>query len=412
MLSRLIVIQIQEVIAPPGSYKTENSFAISHESGLDFSQVIRSIYEGGILRSNVRVDGEIHIKPATEEASNFDLRVDVVTYSSDPKLVHFEYNQAPDAFLTMISPSGVPTDHADRDGPGHFVHAQVTIWVRPGVILPKLKVGTHSFSITLDPGLQFRVEGQMELESTHGFIKSRTSEPSTSIEAREIIIQTASGSVKGAYPLYDRLSISTQSGSIDIDLDLQEDFEAAPKHAELLIKTLSGSVHIHTPLLASPSAKIPLRDYYSKISSQSGQVDITIPHGSSTKLYSQSGSLAAALHPCGDPEKMSDLFSGVASGSARITVHPSRTHPTSPLRNFYASHNQQSGSLDLHYPAQWEGLILGHTISGNMRIDWPGVKIISDDTSYWTERRIRATKGEGEGKLLFSTASGEARLWG
>lgn len=401
----------QRGACPPGNYETKKSFAIDPESGFTFSQEVRSSHEGGSLLANVHVDGEIHIKPATE-ALDSNIRVDVVSCASDPETVYFEVTEAPDSSLTMISPSRFPINHADDHRANSCVHADVTIWVRPGTILPKLKIWTQSLSIILHPGLQLRVEGQVELMSMHGFIESRSSEPSTLIDAREIIIQTASGSVKGAYPLYDLLSINTLSGAIDINLGLQDISTTAPKPAKLHINTLSGKVHVNTPLLATPSTAVPLRDYQSDITSQSSSIDIVIPHGSTSNLRSLSGSVSAALHPCGDPAIRSSLSSNVASGATRITVHRSRTHPTSPLRKLYASHHQQSGPLRLHYPAQWEGTIAGETMSGAVRIEWPGVDIISDDRIGWVQRRIVGKKGEGEGQLEFGTLSGNVDLTG
>lgn len=392
----------REGVCPAGNYKTEKSFAINHESGFTFAQEVRSSLEG------IRVDGEIHIKPITE-ALGPSIRVNVVTCASDPDMTRFEATEAPDSSITMISPDSPPAGHANHHRLNAYVHAQVTIWVRPGTILPKLKIRTQSLSIILAKGLQFRVEGQVELVTTHGFIESRSSEPSTSIDARDITIQTASGSVKGAYSLYDLLSINTLSGSIDINLDLQEISTSNPKPAKLLITTLSGQVHVNTPLLATPHTAVPLRDYQSSITSQSSKIDIVIPHGSTSTLRSLSGRLSAALHPCGDPAIKSSLSSDVASGATRITIHRSRTHPTSALRKLYASHQQKSGSLRLHYPSQWEGDLTGETLSGAISIDWPGLNIIRND-----RRRIAARKGDGkgEGNLEFSTLSGNVDLSG
>lgn len=392
----------QEGVCPAGKYKTEKSFAVDHESGFTFSQEVRSSLEG------VRVDGKIHIKPITEVIGP-EIRVDVVTCASNPDMTYFEATEAPDSSITMISPGSLPAGHANHHRLNAYVHAQVTIWIRPGTILPKLKIRTQSLSIILEKGLQFRVEGQVELVTTHGFIESRASEPSTSIDARDITIQTASGSVQGAYPLYDLLSINTLSGSIDINLDLQEISTTTPKPAKLLITTLSGQVHVNTPLLATQYTPIPLRDYQSSISSQSSSIDIVIPHGSTSTLRTLSGRLSAALHPCGDPAIKSSLSSNVASGATRITIHRSRSHPTSPLRNLFASHHQKSGALRLHYPAQWEGNIAGETMSGAISIDWPGLNIVRDD-----RRRIVARKGDGkaEGTLDFGTMSGNVDLTG
>lgn len=408
----------QEGICPAGDDKTEKSFAIEPGSGFTFSQEVRSSLESLSLLGNVRVDGEIHVKPATE-ALGPSIRVDVVTCASDPDMIHFEATEAPDSSITMIiTPGSFPTGHANDNRTNAYVNANVTIWVKPGTILPKLKIWTQSLSIILHPGLQFQVEGQLELLGMHGSIESLlSSEPLTSIDAREIIIKTTSGSVSGAYPLYDLLSINTLSGSIDINLDLQEISKTVPKPAKLLIDTLSGEVHVTTPLLSTQHTAIPLRDYQSEIASHSGSIDIVIPHGSNSTLRSLSGDISAALHPCGDPSTLkSSLSSRVNSGSTRITIHPSRTDPTTPLRKFSGSHHQQSGSLQLHYPAQWEGDITGETMTGTVHIDWPGLDVISDDRTGWVNRRIVArkgdAKGEAEGKLEFGTMSGDVDLTG
>lgn len=70
-----------------------------------------------------------------------------------------------------------------------------------------------------------------------------------------------------------------------------------------------------------------------------------------------------------------------------------------------------SGSLLLTYPPSWEGTIVGATASGSLRVEWEGVRVISDRDEY-VGRRILAKRGEGEGRLDFEGVSGSALLRG
>lgn len=335
----------------------------------------------------------------------------------------------------MITRSGsFPSpNHVKGERHGACIHTLITIWVTPGTILQGFKIETQSLSLFFHPGLHYSVvEGQLSLTSTSGSISfpptttslspflspPNPSPHSTSINPREIIIHTTSGSVTGNYPLHDLLSITTQSGSIIINLDLKPASTTSPQPAKLHINTSSGSIHITTPLLLSQS--IPQRDYQTTISSLSSSLDLTIPHGSTTTLTTQSGRLAATLHPIqyhphssSSSSSSSYLSTHSTSGATHITLLNSRTHPAL-LRNLHATHVHVSGSLDLYYPSQWEGSIVGETVSGQMGIEWPGTRIVRDVRDGARGRRIEATRGEGEGggTLGFRGVSGRGFLRG
>ena len=386
------------------------TFGIQNGTGFTFSQEFRPKLEGDNRFPKVHLFGDIHVKPASAPV-DYNIRVDVVAHTSHPEHIQIECIEEPDAFIGMTLLSRLPANLVENGAREPFVRAEVTIWVMPGVIIPKFQISTQSLAVTFHAGLRFGLEGPLELSANDNPIYL-SSDPSTMIYSRDIIIHTTSGSVRGTYPLYDLLSIDTESGSIDVHLDVQDVSPALPKPAKLDLKSLSGSIRVLTDFIASQDIVLPPRDYQSDISARSGSVDVNIPHGSMTSLDTQSGSLSATLYPCGDPSIRSDLISTGRSGSTRITIHGSRTHPNFPLRKLYADHHQESGSLKLHYPSTWEGHIWGKAGSGAIRIDWPGVRIISDHRDDPVRRSIEAMRGFGEGVLQFSSLSGSVDLTG
>ena len=230
--------------------------------------------------------------------------------------------------------------------------------------------------------------------------------PSTS---RETVIDLTSGSVTGAYSLYDLLSIHTTSGHIDITLNLQNASTSAPKPALLDLSTASGSIRVKTPALHT--TKIPDREYKTSISSYSGSIDAEIVHGTRTSLKTSSGRIVAELVPFGPNTSRSDVETRTYSGGTDITVRPSSANASQPLRKLYADYQHGSGGLRVRYPSTWEGSVQGKTAAGGVDIKWDGLRIVKDKKGY-VGREIEAVKGEGEGVLRFHGYSGHVLLKG
>ena len=238
---------------------------------------------------------------------------------------------------------------------------------------------------------------------------ARPAASSSPLISRETVIDLTSGSVTGAYSLYDLLSIHTTSGHIDITLNLQNASISAPKPALLDLSTASGSVRVKTPTLHT--TKIPDREYKTSIGSYSGSIDAETVHGTRTSLKTSSGRIVAELVPFGPNTSRSDIETRTYSGGTDITVRPSSANASQPLRKLYADYQHGSGGLRVRYPSTWEGLVQGKTAAGGVDIKWDGLRIVKDKKGY-VGREIEAVKGEGEGVLRFHGYSGHVLLRG
>lgn len=187
---------------------------------------------------------------------------------------------------------------------------------------------------------------------------------------REITVHTNSASVTGTYALYDLLSITSISGSIDITVDPQPISVDHPKPAVLRVSTNSGSIRVRTLTSA-----VPDRIYESTIASRSGQLEVNIIHGKQSTVRTENGQIKADIYPYGFNDTRSSVDARTNSGSIGITLHSSLSHPAIPLKKLHSLYRTSSGSIDVFYPAQWQGIVEGSTGSGSVSLEWDGLRV-------------------------------------
>ena len=203
------------------------------------------------------------------------------------------------------------------------------------------------------------------------------------------------------------MDISTVSGSIDIDVEPKDADEDNIQSAVLRLSSKSGSIRALTSTVS-----VPARDYQTTVKSLNGGIDATLLHGSYTSLRSLNGRINADLYPYGHNDSRTYINTHCQSGSTDVTVHSSLSHPNDPIKKLHSDHNGMSGSVNLWYPAQWQGAIKGSTLSGSIDLDWDGIKVIRDEKKGWVKRTVEAVRGEGESELVFSSKSGSLSLGG
>lgn len=350
------------------------------------------------------------MRPATEHLDT-NLRVDINIHASG--LIPRESLKETDSTLVIETLNHIKgLAGFPRKRP--CVYIDVTIFVAPGTELQNFGIDTQSLAIIFHPGLDFTVKDSATLFTISRPIKlpSVSSELLTTARIREIIIHSSSGSVTGAYPLYDLLSITTQSGSISISYFPRNSSALNPKPGSLVLGTSSASIRVTCPDIPS-SQLIPNRDYKNDLSTASGSITATIIHSSQTSLRAASGRILASIHPHGNLSSPSHLSTDSKSGSTTVTVHNSLSHPLSPMRALSASHHFISGPLELFYPSQWQGRIFGDTVSGSLNIHWDGVTVVKDHKKRSGGREIEAERGEkSKARLTFGGVSGSAVLRG
>ena len=363
----------------------------------------------------IHTTGEIHFRPTQDHLEN-NIRVDVEMQSTESELIKMVKWSTDEEALLFNSPRRIQKDSALSVNPCLYI--STTVWVAPGTTLEHLVVDSESLSVTFHEGLSFSAD-RVEILTLPGHVSMPDHDAShTAIEYREIDIVVDSGSVSGSYSLYDLLSVKVRSGSINIDIKLEEAAEGSPKPATLKLNGISGSIRVKV-LESSVSTErnddlrrpiVPNRDYQTWITSTSGSTDVDLIHGSYTQLHSQSGSIRAILTPYGDPRISTYTEAKSLSGEINLQVRSSISYPGVPLRSFNGNYEARTGSLKIEYPSEWQGRMEGSVMSGSVKIIWAGLKIIRDSRVGYVWRVIKGVKGEGESTFSFRSASGSVDL--
>ncbi|KAL9638474.1 MAG: hypothetical protein Q9204_001481, partial [Flavoplaca sp. TL-2023a] len=358
----------------------------------------------------LRTKGELHIKEDHKTGLK-SIRVETEVHHDDQCHVSISGPSEKMIMTTKLAQVGAMSQPQSVSS-GPSVSARVTIWVSRGLDLSSFNIHTDSLDVILHDNVPIPKRTRLSIRAPSSSFKSTSHKlPSSrlTIDALHTTFTTQSGSVTGDFTLRDTLRIHTLSGSININLSLVSTSNTTSP-ATLDLQAQSGSIKVDTTTISTPS-KIPNRDYHSTLRTQSGSIRATLVHGSTTNLHSSSSSIHASLYPHGDAKARSDLITAALSGSTDITVHPSLSAPSTPFRHFHASHTAVSGSIWILYPSQWEGTVEGSTVSGAIRYDWPGLKIVESGNG-WGQKKLRGVKGEGEGRLAFRDVSGSVELKG
>ncbi|KAI1193038.1 hypothetical protein F5X97DRAFT_315523 [Nemania serpens] len=230
-------------------------------------------------------------------------------------------------------------------------------------------------------------------------------------DPRRIILQTTSKSISGSYPLYDLLSISTESGSISVAVTPHAASSEDPSRpASLVLRSSSGSVHVTFPGTFVEQSGVPVREYITSVSTRSTSISGTFPLGSHTSLESRSGSLSAELVVApintAGPRRLRTVS---LSGTQSVRVVDDGLWALvgdAWWDGMVSRHETRSGSINLEYPDSWEGTIEVESKSGSISVTGRGVEIIREING-----RVFARKGkEGGGKIMVRAGSGSVDL--
>ena len=356
-------------------------FAWNNPGTFRFLQLLSGTsHSRGESYSKVDNMGKLHIRPASADAQSDILLTTRFYGSSSTVLKDFAFERN-DNGVGFYLPSAIPSINADSRP---CIYMNATIWVKPNINLDLLSTQSQTLSVTIHPGLAVNAR-ELAVSSVVSSITALANPSSSNASIsgpRSIKIITETGSISGAYPLYDNLCLRSMSGSITASITPKAVDPRSHAPALLNVDSGSGSVHLKTPILDSlaafsrrraPEDDIPSRDYQSTISSHSGSVAVQLLHGSRTSITSLSGHVGADLTPYGNPYLRSDLDVTADSGSIDTTIHSSASDPGRPLRRLYSKFTYETGSLKTKFPATWEGKVRGRTLTGGITVDWPGM---------------------------------------
>lgn len=303
--------------------------------------------------------------------------------------------------LSVHTPSLVATG-ADHGKPCLVVHA--TIFIRRDVDLYDLEIVTHYCHIRVDPSL-FSNNRSLKIRDSTEFTAISGDIDIAYWSSRRTIIDVISGDVSGTYSLQDLLSITTRSGSIDVDVKPQRADKSAPAPAQFSAETISGDISARFPISGTDD-DIPEREYHTKAETKSGKICGTYVLGLKSTFETISGTIAVDVLPYAADMFESILRTDTKSGTTSLNVLSPFQNEGRPISRLKSYHKTLSSSLNLIYPQEWEGFIVGTSVSGTLVVegkdvhitrhsDWPGSKSIS------------AEKGSGGSTMDFTTISGD-----
>lgn len=270
---------------------------------------------------------------------------------------------------------------------------------------------------------------------------------------------TGSKPLSGTFPLYDSLSLTTHSGSLNATVIPQPVNPLKPLPAELRVHSHSGSIRLDTPVPGSDDDKrsraIFQRGYRSAVTSHSSRIDAKLVLGEKTLVQSHSGVLdveAVIVPRVLDPHAAGGGEGGETDGGGggqgqkggkkkkeglnschRTSLPPSppaalnlhtQTHsssqtvrvvdPCTALPTHGASsmtslpqqqilttyHHTHSGKLQLYYPGTWTGRIEGTMGKSKAEITihgggTTGVDVIQQTPHRFLAKRRRSDQGGG-----------------
>lgn len=385
-------------------------------------------------RGPKEISGNIWILSAPE-GQDVPIKVSISYATAEPfESSNVQYDKSHDSLgIWLRKPVSSPIGCVD---------VAIGIYVRGDVELSNLTISTLNLNVEADKGLfnsqdnptalDLRLINTTSIETHSGHVKlAYWSSGNTHIVTR-------SGSISGTYALRDLLSLYSLSGSVGVTVEPKESSDSEPTPADFAATTNSGSIGIGFPL----DGEIPERDYRTHVKGLSGSISGNFIHGSETSFSSKSGSITISVLPYyaeldGGSSLRTDVRSGRTSvrvlspyiGKATVVDVDNSNNDRSNsgqntdsegspevgttsliLNKLQSNHFSISGSLDLVYPQEWEGMIEGETISGRITLKGKDVHPYLFGDWGLPGRQVVARKGYGESKLGFQSTSGSATV--
>lgn len=406
---------------------------------------------------STHVSGEVILRPV-EDSSPASIELQVIS-NHDNLRVKADFNKTTQVFEIKV-PRRVDWSSSDK---APCIQIRITVSAHRETILDHLNIETQQLDVNLKEGVVLGVQNGVNIRSASGditspgikTIKGKEVVPYT-LSSREIRIHTASGDVKGWYPLYDLLDIETASGDIITNIGPKPVNPQNVRPAEFRVRSASGTVKIDEPLTsaqkaARPDREFPPRDYTVDIITASGDITADVAASSLASFKSQSGDMKLQIWPVLDSSLLTinekakpTVITDTKSGDTHVTIlEPLWTSlatigetipPVKPydptdgsdpyivlpegselaeismarpvLSVLHSKHKSVSGKIELYYPNSWEGMFFANSISGSQEFKGKDVTVDHGRGSI-PPHLISGRKGKGISQLDISTVSGD-----
>ncbi|KAM6526207.1 hypothetical protein FSOLCH5_002335 [Fusarium solani] len=383
--------------------KTTTSVKFDRTSNLEIVQTVQR--DRGHRGARPHVSGEVILQPAKDSSS---AAIELQVISNDKNLgVHVHFDEKTQLFK-MITPETIDWDSSEAP----CIQIRATIWVPQKSIINALKINTVHLNVDVESGFDLQVLKSTVIRSAIGHINTPVVAPKKAavpytLSSREINIHTASGKVKGWYPLYDLLDIDTVSGDITVNVGPKP--AEGEKPASLRVHSASGQIEVHEPL-SQPKDSLPPRDYTVNVGTASGDITADVAASSHARFESQSGDFKLRILPVLERSTSPALETDTKSGTSQVTIlEPlwitAIGDGTPALSALKSKHNSISGTIKLQYPSSWEGHVSAQTVSGSQDIRGRGLEVTHEGGPF--ARRTRGRKGDGNSQMDVSSVSGD-----
>jgi DUF4097 and DUF4098 domain-containing protein YvlB len=340
------------------------------------------------------VSGWIHVvkAPPCQTAGTIEAKLSYAV--SDPVDINSIKYASSATGLTIgdtSTPDGMNGVQADSTA---CLGISVVLYMAAGAKLDNFNIKSVHLGVQVHAGVDFSVTNSTSISLTTGTLDAAT------INSRETRLETVSGSISGKYALRDLLSITTKSGSVNINVEPKEAVDGVSKTAVFTANSVAGSIRADFE-----RKSIPERDYQTTIETTVGSVDGTFIHGSKTSITSVAGGVTVDLMPFKSGDYASELTTSTNMGQSIITVVSPYRGAGTTLNGLKAMHKSISGAMNLTYPQEWEGHLKGSSVNGALHLQGKDLKLISREEKPGSNK-VEAKKGKGASNLSFETVSG------
>lgn len=278
----------------------------------------------------------------------------------------------------------------------------VNVFVKSDIVLDNFKLDVNNLGIDLLSGLRMSVQEVAFLSATSSRIVAAMDE--SSVQANTWDIRSSSGGIAGSWSALSHVSMASSSGAVNIKMVPGKGLsQKVSSTSDMVVVSSSGNIKVDY----MTADNIPNRDYHLDIRSQSGSISGTFTLGDSLKLKTSSGAITATIIPQ-NADTTSQLLTETVSGGQDITVLSASKQPRAMLRDLSGRHVSVSGSTKVRYAQAWEGDISASVVSGSLSLTGRDVRVESDDKGV-VGRRVRASKGKGNGEVELQATSGSVR---
>jgi DUF4097 and DUF4098 domain-containing protein YvlB len=345
-----------------------------------------------------KVYGWIHVvrAPASQAAGTIQARL---SYAVSPAVSIDSVKYSATANGLII---GDPTYADGFDGVHKGIAClgmSLVVYISAGVSLSSLNIASTHLGTQIHPGVDFSVTNTTRISLT------KSSLDAAGFTSRETYLETISGSISGLYTLSNLLSVTSKSGSVNIEIEPKAATAEISQSAIFMVDAHSSSVRTDFK-----RKHIPERDYQVYINTTVGSVDGTFIHGSRTEINSIAGFVNADLLPYKSGDYISTINTHTHAGKTSVTLRSPYKAKGVPMTGLTSLHKTTSGELDVTYPQEWVGHVNGTSLSGALHMQGKELELLAQ-VNEPKKNHVEAKKGDAGGStMVFDTVSGECKV--